>query len=353
MAESALRVIAGRRARAHIENQGLNQRDVRVLVGASGGPKWLCLAALDEYLLGEFFAARETPLDLLGSSSGAWRFACFAQDDPVAATRRFRDAYHHLRFPDHASRNEITRVSRFMLDAVFPAPENEQQVIDNDIIRLNVVVNRARGPAAGRDPLTLAAGMGLTALANTISRRCLGWFFHRMLFRNPHGQPPFSGLRDLPTEEFALTLDNLRDALMASGSIPMVLHPINEIAGAGRGPFYDGGITDYHFDIPFADEGLVLYPHFYPRITPGWFDKKLAWRHPRGAHYDNVVLLCPSDDWVARLPHGRIPDRRDFQRLSDEEREQAWGEAIARSQELVTDFRRLLAGDLSLLESWT
>lgn len=350
MAASALRVIAGDRARAHIEDYGLSADAIRVMVGASGGPKWLCLAALDEYLFGTFFAGRNKPLDLLGSSSGAWRFACFAQADPVAASRRFRDAYHHLRFPDDSGRDEITRVSRSMLDAAFPAAENEQQVIDNDTIRLNCIVNRAHGVAAGKHPLTQAAGMGLTAFANAFSRRSLGWFFHRVLFHNPHGRPPFSGLRDLPTEEVPLSVGNLRDALMASGSIPMVLHPINEIAGAGPGPFYDGGITDYHFDIPFTDEGLVLYPHFYPRITPGWFDKKLWWRRPDARHYDNVVLLCPSEEWVAKLPHGRIPDRRDFQRLSDEERKRAWGEAIARSEELVEDFQRFVAGDLSLLE---
>lgn len=75
MRSPALQVLAGPRARAHIEQNGLRPDDIRVMVGASGGPKWLCLAALDEYLFGEFFAGRNQPLDLLGSSSGAWRFA--------------------------------------------------------------------------------------------------------------------------------------------------------------------------------------------------------------------------------------------------------------------------------------
>ncbi len=351
MRSPALQVIAGPGARAHIERNGLRQEDIHVMAGASGGPKWLCLAALDEYLFGEFFAHRQQPLDLLGSSSGAWRFACFAQCDPVAASRRFRDAYHYLRFPDGAGRDEITRISRSMLDAAFPEPEQEQEVIDNEVIRLNLIVNRARGLAAGRHPWTQAAGMGLAALANAFSRRALSGFFRRVLFHTPRGRPPFYDLNDLPTGQVPLTTDNLRDALMASGSIPLVLHPVEEIAGAGTGPFYDGGITDYHFDIPFSKQGLVLYPHFYPHITPGWFDKKLPWRHPHARHYDNVVMLCPSADWVASLPHGRIPDRRDFQRLSDGERERVWGEAIGRSRELVDDFRRFLDGDLSFLES--
>lgn len=349
MRSPALQVLAGPRARAHIEQNGLRPDDIRVMVGASGGPKWLCLAALDEYLFGEFFAGRNQPLDLLGSSSGAWRFACFAQQNPVAALRRFRDAYHQLRFPDNANRDDITRVSHTMLEAILPTPAHERAVLDNDVFRLNFIVGRARGLAAGRHPLTQAAGIGLTALANVLDRRALGLFFRRVLFHSPHGRPPFYDLNDLPTEQVALTADNLRDAIMASASIPMVLNPVNEIAGAGIGPFYDGGITDYHFDIPFSDEGLVLYPHFYPEITPGWFDKALR-RRPRPEHYDNVIMLCPSSEWVTSLPYGRIPDRRDFRRLPDDEREAAWGEAIARSQELVDDFRRLLDGDLSLLK---
>lgn len=349
MRKPALQVIAGPSARAHIENNGLSQADIRVMAGASGGPKWLCLAALDEYLFGDFFAGRDTPLDLLGSSSGAWRFACFAQRNPVAASRRFRDAYHYVRFPDGAGPDEVTRTSRSLLDAVFPTPEHEQQVIANDTIRLNFIVNRARGPARGRTRLAQGLGMGLAATANLVSRRALGAFFSRVLFHNPHGLPPFHGLRDLPTEQVPLRTDNLRDALMASGSIPLVLHPVERIAGAGQGPFYDGGITDYHFDIPFTDTGLVLYPHFYPRITPGWFDKALRWRRPRPEHYDNVVLLCPTQDWVARLPGGRIPDRRDFPGLPDRERESNWAEAIGRSEQLVEDFQRFLAGDLSAL----
>lgn len=344
----ALQVIAGPRARLHIEQHGLRPDDIRVMVGASGGPKWLCLAALDEYLFGEFFAGRDQPLDLLGSSSGAWRFACLAQQEPVAALRRFRDAYHQLRFPGNADREAITRVSKTLLNAILPTRAHEQAVLDNDVFRLHFMVGQARGLAAGRHPIAQAAGMALSALANGVDRRALGLLFRRVLFHAPRGRPPFYDLDDLPTDQVALNEGNLRDAIMASASIPMVLNPVNHIAGAGTGPFYDGGITDYHFDIPFADEGLVLYPHFYPEITPGWFDKKLR-RGPSPENYDNVIMLCPSADWVASLPYGRIPDRRDFQRLRDDEREAAWGEAIARSQELVDDFKHLLNGEWSLL----
>jgi hypothetical protein len=345
----ALKVIAGPRARAHIRQHGLRQEDIRVMVGASGGPKWLCLAALDEYLFAEFFHGRRTPLDLLGSSSGAWRFACFAQQDPAAASRRFRDAYHHLRIPPGSGIDEISRLSQLLLDAAVPTPEHVGHILDNPAIRLNFIVNRARPLAAARSRWLQAAGLGLAASANMFHRRALGLFFERVLFHTGGDKPSFHDVNDLPTRRVPLTSDNLRPALLASGSIPMVLNAVEDIPGAGPGRYYDGGVTDYHFDMPFSREGLVLYPHFYSRITPGWFDKALRWRRPHPAHYDNVVMLCPSQEWVASLPGGRIPDRHDFERFSDVEREQRWQVAIDRSQQLVRDFRALLDGDLSYL----
>lgn len=347
---SALRVIAGPTARRQLLDHGLRQEDIRVMVGASGGPKWLALAALDQYLFGEFFADRQTPLHLLGSSSGAWRFVCFARPDSVAASRAFARAYQNIQYPPGMGPAEITRRSLQLLDTVLPDQLVAQQVVNNPVIRLNLIVARARRITAARHRGLQAMGLGLAATANLFHRKALGAFFERVLFHSSHPLPPFSQLNDLPTRNVALTDDNLRAAILASGSIPMVLEGVENIPGAGPGLYYDGGVTDYHFDLPFSQEGLVLYPHFYPRITPGWFDKALRWRKPRSQHYDNVLLVCPSNEWVASLPFGKIPDRRDFSRMSDEQRIAAWGEVIKRSGELAEDFQKLVHGDLSGLE---
>lgn len=347
----ALRVIAGPRARAHIEKEGLRQQDIRVMVGASGGPKWLALARLDEYLFGDFFNDRSTPLHLIGSSAGAWRFACFAQTDPAAASRRFAEAYQNICFAPGMSFAEITRHTHGLLDAVLPDDTAIQQVVNNPVIKLNLIAARARGINAARQRALQAAGLGLTALANALHRRTLGSFFERVLFHAADDQPPFYHLNDLPTRQVALATDNLRPAILASGAIPLVLSGIPDIPGAGPGIYYDGGITDYHFDIPFSQDGLVLYPHFYPHAIPGWFDKALKWRRANPRHYDNVVMLCPTDEWVAQLPNGRIPDRRDFNRMTDAQRIRDWGEAMKRSEALVEDLQRLQQGDLSALKA--
>ena len=133
------------------------------------------------------------------------------------------------------------------------------------------------------------------------------------------------------------------DAMIASGSIPFVLDAVDHIAAAREGLYWDGGITDYHFDLPFNDlQGLVLYPHFQGAVIPGWFDKKLAWRRAHKENYDNVVLLCPSAEFVAGLPGGKLSDRTDFERLDYPERVAVFQQVLEQSKILVDELRGLI-----------
>ena len=339
MTTSVLRVLAGPTALARINQHGLDQADFNVMVGASGGPKWFSLFGLDQYLFGEFFQGRTTPLHILGSSAGAWRFACFAQADPVAASQRFCQAYSQICYPQNADINLISEISAAIIDAVLPTEQHITEVLTNPVVKLNLVVAKARRISTVRHKLLQAGVLTLAAGANLLNRKHLQHFFQRVLFHSPGEQAPFYYAGILPTQHVALNQQNLRQAVLASGAIPMVLNPIENIAGAGQGLYYDGGVTDYHFDLPFTDNGLVLYPHFYPHLTPGWFDKALSWRRAKPAHLHNVVLLCPTDSWVASLPFGKIPDRNDF-KLPDAVRINYWQEVISRSHELAEAFAR-------------
>lgn len=339
MTSPVLRLLAGPTALAHIKQQGINQADFTVMVGASGGPKWFSLYGLDQYLFGQFFHGRSTPLHILGSSAGAWRFACFAQADPVAASQRFCQAYSHICYPKHADINLVSEISAAIVDAVFPTEQHIEQVLTNPVIKLNLVVAKARRISSVRHKLLQAGVLTLAASANLVHRKHLQHFFQRVLFHCPGDESPFHYAGILPTQHVALNQHNLRQAVLASGAIPMVLNPVENIAGAGQGLYYDGGVTDYHFDLPFTDNGLALYPHFYPHLTPGWFDKALSWRRAKPAHLHNVVLLCPTDSWVASLPFGKIPDRNDF-KLPDAVRINYWQEVISRSHELAEAFSR-------------
>ena len=98
---------------------------------------------------------------------------------------------------------------------------------------------------------------------------------------------------------------------MASGSIPIVIEGVKDIDGAPKGVYRDGGIIDYHFDLTFGPhKGLVLYPHFYSKPIPGWFDKSLTKRLPHVSSYDDVVMLVPSDEFIASLPTVKYPTER-------------------------------------------
>jgi hypothetical protein len=96
----------------------------------------------------------------------------------------------------------------------------------------------------------------------------------------------------------------------------MVMEGVRDLPGAGVGTFRDGGLLDYHLDLPYSGDDIVLYPHFTDRVIPGWFDKTLPWRRACPVErLQNVLLLAPSKEYLARLPYGKLPDRNDFKRF--------------------------------------
>ena len=148
-------------------------------------------------------------------------------------------------------------------------------------------------------------------------------------------------------ERVALDQRNLEDALTASGSIPMVCDPVVDIAGAPRGDCWDGGLVDYHLLLPHArHDGIVLYPHFAPHVTPGWLDKFLPWRRAPRAHpwLANVLVVAPSAAFVARLPNRKLPDRSDFYRydIDHDSRIRDWERAIAECERFADAAMRWL-----------
>jgi hypothetical protein len=155
----------------------------------------------------------------------------------------------------------------------------------------------------------------------------------------------------------AFTPDNLEDALLASGSIPLVCEPVHDPAGAPRGDYWDGGLIDYHLLLPYRTlEGVVLYPHFVPHVTPGWLDKFLPWRAQSRSHpwLDNVLLVVPSRALLERLPNRKLPDRNDFYRYArdDERRMRDWRRAVAECQRFADEVAAWISKpDPSLLRS--
>ncbi|WP_258405031.1 patatin-like phospholipase family protein [Shewanella psychrotolerans] len=342
-----VRFLAGPTAFEQIREQGLHPALFSQLLAASGGPKWIGIAALDRMLFGEFFKDRDQPLHTLGASSGAWRLACLAQDDPQAAYDRLERAYIQQRYDVKPTPSQVSQQVSGIIDEIL-GDQVGQDIVDNPIINSHFIACRARHLSRMSNRVALGAGLATTAMSNLLSRKTLGLHFQRYVFGRDLSHSPFSNLNDLPSHYVGLSKHNIQQVLLATGSIPWVLAPVTEIDGAPIGHYYDGGITDYHFDLAVdRGHGLTLYPHFNSNVLPGWFDKSLPWRRAK-QNYHDALILVPSDDYLASLPFGKLPDRGDFTLLTSDERIRYWQKAAAMSQVLADDFEMIWrSGDVA------
>jgi predicted acylesterase/phospholipase RssA len=354
---SVLTLRAGPRALARIKSHGLAASDVEIVPGAAGGPKGLGIAGLDRAIFGEWLPSAPMVRHLIGASIGAWRFAAACRKDPRRALEEFATAYTEQSYPPRPSRRFVSQAAREMLTALFGGREDE--VLSHAHHRLHILTVRGRWPLTRDTSFSTSLGFGMAAMANAFGRRHLARFIDRTIFHDARDRPPFMPVGDLtpggasPPIRFdafhthAVTLDrtNLGDALLASASIPLVLEGVSDIARAPTGVYWDGGIIDYHPHLPYHHaKGLVLYPHFTDRIVPGWLDKGMPWRRARGEWLDNVVLVAPSREYLAKLPHGKLPDRKDFGRFArdDAARMKYWRTAIAESERLAEAFHEFV-----------
>jgi len=62
---------------------------------------------------------------------------------------------------------------------------------------------------------------------------------------------PFIDMKGFDITRVPLNRENFHYALLSSGSIPMIMPGVRDIADAPDGVYRDGGVIDYHLDIPF------------------------------------------------------------------------------------------------------
>jgi hypothetical protein len=341
----SLTVKAGTGALKFVRTHGFDISSIGTIAGASGGAKWLVLSQLDRVILCNLVPKLQGPVHLLGTSIGSWRFACYAQNDPIAAIERFEDAYIEQSFSERPDIHEITATSREIIHLLLGA-HGVDEILNHPIFRTHVMAVRSRHILASEKRWILGAGLMAAATLNLLSRKTLGMFFERALFYDSRDLPPFFDITGFPLQQIALSPENFEDAVVATGSIPLVLTGVRDIDGATPGVYRDGGVIDYHHDLPHsAEERLTLYPHFYDRIVPGWFDKKLGWRRPHPEHVDRTILISPSQSFVSKLPNGKIPDRTDFVNYTPAERIKAWRGCVKACEALADDFNEMLEKD--------
>lgn len=354
---------AGPRALQHLREHGLRPNDIDIVPGAAGGPKGLGLALLDEYLFADWlpsgFATRAQPVKLIGASIGAWRFAAACQNNPRDALQAFAKAYSEQRYPRQVDAKYVSAYARSLTHSLFNG--REEELLTNRHYQLNVLVGRGKGILKREARGRTHAGFALAALANAVGRPQLRHFLDRVWFYAGRESVPFAGAGSGVTAGFPagdgqlfdrfcthyvkLTAQNFSDALIASGSIPLVLQGVAQIADAPLGTFWDGGIIDYHLHLPYdRSPGLVLYPHFTDKIVPGWLDKMLPWRKAEGPWLSNMILISPTREYLAALPHRKLPDRNDFKRFmgDDDGRLRYWRRAMAESARLRDEFAEVV-----------
>ena len=338
--DSPITIRLGARARTRIASEGLQAADIAIIPAAAGGPKGLILHGIDKWMFGEWLPGAPRERKLIGASIGSWRMAASACHDPVAAHRRLAHHYIHQTYPDKVDAAYVTRACSVLLDDVLDGRAAE--LLNNPHYRLAIITMRGIGALAqaNRSRRREIFGFMLAAAGNALSRTRLASLMERVVFHDARDAHAWlrEGFDQFASHFVGLSEQNVRQALLASGSIPLVLEAVRDIAGAPPGAYWDGGLIDYHLHLPYQREpGLVLYPHFSDFLVPGWLDKSMPWRRARGASLDNLILVSPSPGFVARLPNGKLPDRSDFKRYGQNHRARSshWLQAVGESERLA------------------
>ncbi|BAT61358.1 hypothetical protein GJW-30_1_03915 [Variibacter gotjawalensis] len=334
---------AGPGARAIIERNGLTPATIGAIGAAAGGPKWLIQGRLDRAIFAEWLREVPAAIPAIGSSIGAFRLACAAQADATAAYERFEAAYLAQTYSARPDAAEITREGRKLIAAIL-ADGGADAVLSSPRLAVNFVVARLKGLTTADSRAAQMLGYGLAFFAHVARPRGLAGHVERYVF-SASGEPALSiGADHFHTSWLPLSSANIAEAILASGTLPLIMERIVAIDGAPAGHYVDGGIIDYQMDLAHTDAAKVLFiPHYESRIVPRWFDKSLKWKKPR--HTDRMVVLSPSPALIDKLPGKGIPNRKDFKHYAgdDTARLAAWRAAIDASERMAEEFRALVA----------
>ena len=339
---AALTIQAGSLAKQLIQKEGLQAYHVDMIPGAAGGPKGIGLMGLDQAIFGDFLQRAKQRRYLIGSSVGAWRFASLIAQGEKKGAEQLAELYINLPFHKGMKIAEIEKISRDMLHGILG--DQSEKLVTHPDYHLAIIAAKAEHIFQSDQKLALYSSLLGIIGSNAISRNHLNKFMQRVISQPEHF-PQFKIQDDAFTTHYVnFNTDNVADWLMASGSIPGVTPAVKNIADAPQGAYRDGGLIDYHIDLPFDSKGIVLYPHFSDSITPGWFDKMFKSRKANPENQARTLLLSPSAEYLKSLPLGRLPDRKDFvlKGLSDSERKKLWRQSVAESQRMGDEFLELV-----------
>jgi hypothetical protein len=326
---------AGKTALAHIKKRGLSPDDISVIPAAAGGPKWIALHAFDKYLMTEWFHDRKTPLHLVGASAGAWRMLCYCLPDPTEALDRFLQSYIEQSYKEWPTPDEVLAELESIVVHTL-GDKGIEHLLEDSVKKLYVISTQTTFPEKKNSKYRYP--FGKIAIKNLISRSLIKHDVNRLIFTNASSTHIIKG-DGFKTVQVPFDKNNIKNALRSTGTIPMLMNPVNNISGID-GLIWDGALIDYHIGLDYNTDKLVFYPHFSGSIIEGWFDKFVKWRKFNGAVLDKMILISPTDNYINSLPNSKIPDRKDFEIHFDNEelRIKNWYEVARRGEEMVQEF---------------
>ena len=342
-----IRVRAGRLAYEQIRDGGFTLDRIGTYFGPAGGPRWLVAGGFDLTLLKEGLLGRTLPVWLVGASAGAWRFAAWLQPEPVKSYLALREAYISTTY----GRKDTPRTILQSLTAIIDGYIEDDALsfaLTNKRYRLAILTCRMKHLTASDRPWVQKAGFVLSFLANALHPALIHSFAERVVFYYGSRPPDFCLRKGFRGRFVPLSEVNFKPAVIASGAIPVAVEGVRDIFGAPDGTYRDGGFLDYHLnqDYTIRNDGFTLFFHHQERIIPGWMDKRLKRRRPPESMLESVVMVHPSEEFVAGLPGGRIPDRGDFTTFVDDPatRIANWRRATELAAPLGEEFLELIAG---------
>jgi hypothetical protein len=333
---------AGAKALEILRARGLSPSDLQSLVLPAIGPKWLVLAGFDRALLEQgWLDANGHRRLLFGSSVGAWRALAMASREPLRAHAALVHSYCNQRFTHDDDPRAISDAYRRLICDVF-SDADLAHAMCHPLLDIAIATVRARGLLTVDGRIAQGLALGTATLLNAISSKTQRLFFERVIFDtradagrqrsvSHHGV----GLRAV------LNAANARDVALASGTVPMYMQLIRNIAHAPRGAYLDGGFSDYHVNQRLHEgDGISLLFLHQSRIVPSWLDKFVPWRGSRPEALSRLLLVHPTSEFVRSLPGAAVPTREDFKRFVDQPdvRIERWHAVVAQSAQLGAGF---------------
>jgi hypothetical protein len=304
---------AGKRAYEIIQDGGFHFDRVTTYFGPATGPRWLIASGFDLALLKNGLLGRSKAIHLVGSSAGAMRFAAWLQPEPEKSYRTLMESYIGITYKRNDTPATVLE-SLVNLANAYIEDDALSFALANKKYRLAIITARAKNLVASELKWVQRIGIGICFLFNAINQSYIHDFAERVVFYNGPKPPHFCLRPGYRGRFIRLNEINFKYAVMASGAIPLVVAGIIDIFGAPSGVYRDGGLIDYHLTHNYAptDEDIILFFNHQERIIPGWLDKRLSYRRPQADILDNVVMIYPTDAFIAKLPGGKVPERDDF-----------------------------------------